>query len=75
MMGPRRFELQSQDPQPCRMDQATLRSHRNSYSKDVLSISLFLMLGAHPFVVPIHDLGAFKEDQVAVFCICLCILF
>ncbi len=72
MMGPRRFELQSQDPQPCRMDQATLRSHRNSYSKYVLSISFFR---AHPFVVCIHDLAAFKEDQVAVFCIRLCVLF
>ena len=28
LVGPLRFELKSQDPQPCRMDQATLRPRR-----------------------------------------------
>lgn len=28
LVGPLRFELKSQDPQSCRMDQATLRPRR-----------------------------------------------
>ena len=43
MVGLLRFELRSQDPQPCRMDQATLQPHGGLNSKKASVKTVFII--------------------------------
>ena len=43
-MGPLRFELKSQDPQPCRMDQATLRPRRVEFAFSMAILGLLAIV-------------------------------